>query len=94
MTLVVCRKCTHSACLVEVVQEHSRVPIELVRCQKICNGPVVGVVVDGRMEWFQRVDGVKPLAALLRLVQQPHPTKVPKPLRKLRVKRRSGRPPR
>ena len=33
------------------------------------------------MEWFQRVDGVKPLAGLLRVLRQPHPTKVPKPLR-------------
>jgi hypothetical protein len=94
VTVVVCRKCKHSACLTEVLHERTHEPVELVRCQKICKGPVVGVVVDGRMEWFQRVDGVRPLAALLRLVKEPQPAKVPKPLKKLRVKRWSGRPPR
>jgi len=94
MPVAVCRKCKNSACLVEVLEDHADVPVHLVRCQKICKGPVVGVVVNQRMEWFQRVDGVKPVAALLRLTRREHPTKIPKPLRKLRVTRRSGRPPR
>ena len=28
-----------------------------VRCQKICKGPVVGVEVDGRLEWFSKMTG-------------------------------------
>jgi hypothetical protein len=91
MTVVVCRKCKKSACLVEVLEDHADVTLQLARCQKICKGPVVGVVVNDRMEWFQRVDGVKPVAALLRLTRREQPTKIPKPLRKLRVARRSGR---
>jgi hypothetical protein len=93
-TLVVCRKCKQSACLVEVLHAHGDHSLELVRCQKICKGPVVGVAVDGRMEWFQRLDGVRSIAALLRLARTRHPAKIPKPLRKLRVKKHRGRPPR
>jgi hypothetical protein len=91
VTVVVCRKCKHSDCLTEMLHERSHEPVQLARCQKICHGPVVGVMVDGRMEWFERVDRVRQLAALLRLVKQEHPTKIPKQLKQLRVKRRSGR---
>ena len=70
MPVVVCRKCKNSACLIEVMEDHADVTLDLVRCQKICKGPVVGVVVNDRMEWFQRVDGVKPVAALLRLTTE------------------------
>jgi hypothetical protein len=94
MPVVICRKCKQSECLVEIMEAHADVRLELVRCQKICKGPVVGVVVNDRMEWFQRVDGVKPIAALLRLTRREHPTKIPKPLRRLRVSRRRGRAPR
>ena len=94
MPVAVCRKCKRSACLVELLEERADVSLRLVRCQKICRGPVVGVAVDGRMEWFQRVDGVKPLAALLRLTRKKHTKKIPKPLQKLRVTRQSGRQPR
>ena len=26
-----------------------------VKCQKICSGPVVGVAVEGRLEWFRKL---------------------------------------
>lgn len=28
-----------------------------VSCQKICKGPVVGVEIDGRLEWFSKMTG-------------------------------------
>ena len=90
-TIVVCRKCKQAECVIEVL-DRTDVPVDIVRCQKICHGPVVGLVVDDRMEWFERVRGVKSLAALLLVARKHHPTKVPKPLRKLRVAKHSGRP--
>ena len=93
-TVSVCRKCKNADCLVEVLEAHTSASLELVRCQKICHGPVVGLPVAGRMEWFERVDGVKELAALVRTTKKGHHDQVPKPLRKRRVKRYSGRAPR
>jgi len=93
-TIAVCRKCKQASCVIELLDRRTDTPLEVVRCQKICRGPVVGLVVDGRMEWFERVRGVKPLAALLRVARKKHPSTVPKPLRKLHVAKRSGRPPR
>jgi hypothetical protein len=93
--LVVCRKCKNSACLIEVLQARRKMSLQLVRCQKICHGPVVGVVIDGRMEWFERVADVRSIASLVKLARKPSArTKVPKQLRKHRVRRRSGRAPR
>jgi hypothetical protein len=89
----VCRKCKRQECLVDILEKHDHaLVVRHVRCQKICHGPVVGLEVDGRMEWFERVDDVSSIAALLRLVRHPARGKIPKPLRKHRLKRRSGRP--
>ena len=32
-----------------------RVEVCEVRCQKICKGPVVGLELDGRIEWFSKM---------------------------------------
>lgn len=89
----VCRKCKRHDCLVDILEQHDHdLEVRDVRCQKICHGPVVGLEVDGRMEWFERVDDIRSIAALLRLVRRPDRAKIPKPLRKHRVKKRSGRP--
>ena len=93
--IFVCRKCKHHECLVEVLTARSEARIEMVRCQKICHGPVVGLRVAGRFEWFERVDRLKPLAALVRITAaKGEVTKLPKALRRQRVKRHSGRAPR
>lgn len=63
--------------------------VRLVRCQKICSGPVAGLVVHGRLEWFERLRGPKSRRALIRLVRTGGP--LPKRLRKRRVRKRSGR---
>jgi hypothetical protein len=93
-TVVVCRKCKYQDCLVDVLGAHADVSIQRVRCQKICDGPVVGVVVGGRMEWFERVRSLKEVAALVQLTKGKHSSSIPKPLRKRRVKRFAGREPR
>ena len=61
--LYVCKKCKNSRCLTRVLQP-SDAKLVLVGCQKICAGPVVGTKVDGRMEWFTRVDTLKRMAAV------------------------------
>ena len=58
-----------------------------VRCQKICNGPVCGLKLEGRVEWFEEVDSPKSLDALRALIEQ---GKLKKPLRKRHVSKRSG----
>ena len=39
-----------------------------VRCQSICDGPVAGYVVDGRLEWFERLSGRRSREAFAELV--------------------------
>jgi hypothetical protein len=79
------RKRRHTA-LAGAVRECAT--IEKVPCQKICKGPVVGVYVGGRLEWFQRVDSEKSRKRLVKFLtkEQMH-----KKLKKRRVKKRSGR---
>jgi hypothetical protein len=94
MTVTVCRKCKNHACLTEILETRADVSLQLVKCQKICHGPVVGFPIAGTMEWFERVDGLKEVAALVRLTNKRKHDTIPKPLRKRRVKKHSGRPPR
>ena len=92
--VAVCRKCKHHDCLVDVLTGHADVAVHMVKCQKICHGPVIGVPVAGRLEWFERVRSVHELAALLLITRNGRGDSIPKPLRKRRVKKHSGRPPR
>jgi hypothetical protein len=64
--------------------------VELVRCQSICKGPVAGVEVDGRLEWFRRVrrTGRRALAAWL---LDGGRRRLPDALRERRVRKRRGR---
>ena len=93
-TLLVCRKCKNHDCLIDVLEAHGDPLIKRVKCQKICHGPVVGLRVGGQMEWFERVQTLKELAALVRLTKKAHPASIPKPLRKRRVKGYAGKQPR
>lgn len=81
-----CRKADGHRALRVVLDE---VDVRPVSCQKICKGPVAGVEVDGRLEWFKRLRGPKSQRALLRLVRRGGP--LPGRLRKRRVPKRSGR---
>lgn len=91
VTVAVCRKCEQHACLERILSDRDGVEVERVRCQKICNGPVAGLPVDGRMEWFERVDGIKQIAALVRLAHHGPHERIPKPLRRHRVRSRAGK---
>jgi hypothetical protein len=94
LTVTVCRKCKNHDCLTEILRTRADVSLQLVKCQKICHGPVVGLPIDGTMEWFQRVAGLKEIAALVRLANKRTCDTIPKPLKKRRVKKYSGRAPR
>jgi hypothetical protein len=59
-----------------------------VRCQKVCKGPVVGLEVDGTMQWFGKVRGKAARNALAVLVQTGD---IPPELRPHRTKKRRGK---
>ena len=88
----VCKKCKNARCLTRVLK-HADTKLVLVGCQKICAGPVAGTKVDGRMEWFTRVDTGKRMAGLRMLLERrkKHPVKA---LEARRLPKRSGRSPR
>ncbi len=79
------RKRKHTA-LAEAVRECATV--EKVSCQKICKGPVAGIYVDRRLEWFRRLDSKKSRKWLVEFLTQ---KQMHKKLKKRRVKKRSGR---
>lgn len=92
--VVVCRKCKGSQGLISYLLEHTRADVRTVRCQKVCEEPVAGLRVAGRMEWFERLDGSKQRKAMAELIRQEPPAKLPKALRKRRSRARSGSLPR
>lgn len=89
-----CRKCKHADCLEAFLIGSGGVKVKKLGCQKICKGPVAGVKVRGRMEWFARVDRPKPMVALLRVADPKRGRKVRSALESRRVTRRSGVAPR
>lgn len=88
--VIVCRKCDHHDEVIDYLAKHTNAHIKTVRCQKVCEGPVAGLKVDGRMEWFEEMDGKPQLKALACLAAQRPPSKMPKILKKRRSKDRSG----
>ncbi|MEC7948345.1 MAG: (2Fe-2S) ferredoxin domain-containing protein [Myxococcota bacterium] len=53
--------------LVDALEPASRVT--LVKCQKICDGPVAGVVVDDTLRWYSELHSAKRRQALLVFLQ-------------------------
>lgn len=92
--VLVCRKCDGSDKVLAFLCARTKAMVRTVRCQKVCEGPVAGLRVNGRMEWFERMDGRKPLEAMAELLLQRPPVKLPKPLKKRRSRERSGHLPR
>ena len=68
--------------------------VHLVKCQKVCHGVVVGVCLDNRLEWFERISKEKSRTRLLEVVEAGTIVGLPKQLAKRRVTKLSGRPPR
>jgi hypothetical protein len=94
-TVAVCRKCKGHECVLEFLEELTDANVDLVKCQKVCQGALVGLDVGGKMEWFERVAKPKPLVAVAMLLSgRRHGKKLPRPLMDRRVKKLSGRSPR
>ena len=72
--------------LVEVLRPRAR--LQRVGCQKVCEGPTCGLEVEGRLEWFGRLDSAKARAALVTLLEQ---GALERPLRKRMQPKRSGK---
>jgi hypothetical protein len=91
--VTVCKKCKGHQCLIDFLKDTAQVKVTKVGCQKICKGPVAGVPVHGRMEWFERVDKAKPMVGVARLADGGR-SDIPAALEKRRIRKRSGRDPR
>jgi len=81
-----CRR--HKAC--EDLRDCLATVAELtdVRCQRVCDGPVVGTDVDGSLEWFKRMDSEKAQRHLVDLVAGSG--RLRRSLKKRRVAKRAG----
>ncbi|MGQ0678598.1 MAG: hypothetical protein ACT4OM_02885 [Actinomycetota bacterium] len=88
--MLVCRKCAGHEEVVDFLRKKTRATVKTVRCQKVCASPVAGIKVDGRLEWFEKMDSTKRLKALACLTKPKPPAKIPKVLKKRRSKDRSG----
>jgi hypothetical protein len=62
--------------------------VEHVDCQKICKGPVAGVEVAGKLEWFSDLRKDKARRKLVTLIEE---GKLARSLQKRWVKKRSGK---
>lgn len=58
------------------------------RCQKVCEGPVIGLQVDGELQWFGKVKGKAVRQALQAFLDQ---GELRKPLKGRVIKKRSGK---
>jgi hypothetical protein len=91
-TVFVCRAscCRESKGYKELREAlEGEVDLSEVRCQRICDGPVAGVAVNGSLEWFGRMGSPKAQRQLLDLVAGSG--KLRSSLEKRREKKRSGR---
>ena len=62
--------------------------VQEVGCQKCCSGPVVGIELDGRLEWFSKLRSGTNRRELMRALEK---GRLHKPLKKFREKKRSGK---
>ncbi|MGE0462333.1 MAG: hypothetical protein AB7Q16_13275 [Vicinamibacterales bacterium] len=91
-TVFVCRgsTCRHHNAYQEVRECLAAVAdIADVRCQHICEAPVVGVAINGSLEWFERMGSAKARRRFIDLLVGSG--RVRKSLEKRRVPKRSGR---
>ncbi len=61
-----------------------------VDCQDLCEGPVAGVVVDGQVEWFEKLRKERFRQAVVALVRGEH-DEVPRVLKARWARKRSGK---
>lgn len=83
-----CRKALRKHGQLEGVLERLPVAVTRVGCQKVCRGPLVGITIEGQLEWFERMRTRKAAEALALLVEH---GELAKRLEKRRNASRSGR---
>ena len=88
--VLVCRSCKGSGKLKKFLSKRGAASVEGIGCQKVCKGPVAGLVVNGRMEWFARLDERKRWKALARLLRADRRRELPTALEKCWLPKRSG----
>jgi (2Fe-2S) ferredoxin len=91
-TVFVCRgsSCRHQKAHDEVRQRLGAVAdVADVRCQHVCDGPVVGVAINGSLEWFARMSSEKAQRRFVDFVTGSG--RMRHSLEKRRVAKRSGR---
>jgi len=85
------RACDHDALVRSLCKVGS---VQVVRCQKICHGSVVAALLDGRVEWFERIDTARLCVAMKKAVARGSRQGLPTGLKKRRIKSLRGRSPR
>jgi hypothetical protein len=85
------RACDHDALLRALCKVSD---VQVVRCQKICHGSVVGALLDGELQWFERIDSGKLCVAMKKAVAKGSRKGLPSVLKKRRLKALAGRSPR
>ena len=89
--------CTGSSCrkkksaykkLCAALKEQEDIELKEVRCQKICSGPVVGLRITGKWEWFSKVRRSRDYTAIIDSLTR---GKITKKLAERREKKRSGK---
>jgi hypothetical protein len=85
------RACGHDALIRTLCK---RTDVRIVRCQKICHGSVVVAVLDGSLEWFEYVDSAKVSVNLRQAIDRGSRKRMPRRLRKKRLRARRGQLPR
>jgi len=93
-TIYVCSKCKHSKQLQCALGRGTDATLKLVGCQDVCQQPVAGTRVEGRLQWFGGLDKPKRQRALIDLVNDGGRGPVPEVLAKARSKKRAGKSPR
>ena len=91
-TVHLCRgsSCRHARGEKELRQRLGEVAeVYEVRCQRICDGPVIGTEVDGSLEWFERMRSKKVQRHVVEWLSGTGTFR--RSLRKRRVAKRSGR---
>jgi hypothetical protein len=85
------RACAHDALLRALCKVAD---VRVVRGQKICRGSVVGADLEGRLKWFERIDSPELCVDLKKAVVGGTRRRLPPALKKRRLKRLAGQPPR
>ena len=62
--------------------------VKRVKCQKICDGPVAGIMIEGTLTWFEELNSAKRRESLLYYLQT---GKTNKTLKKQICKKRTGK---